>query len=188
MIRTVDEQRGRKSLRLAGHDYGSVGHYFVTIVTADRVGWFGEVDGGVLKLNVLGDAVLDELVRTPSIRPSLSLDAFVVMPNHVHAIFRVVEQSPGRSFDVAGRSVVSRTIGAAIRGFKAASTRRVNIIRDTPGAELWQRNYYDRVIRDAGELDAIRAYIRNNPRNWSSDPENPDITPDAWEKSFWLER
>jgi len=183
------DQPYRKSLRLAGDDYRG-GAYFVTVVTQRRLHLFGDVADGALVPNQLGLAVRDEWLRTASVRPGTDIDAFVVMPNHLHGIVWLPSDGEGgaggsQPVDRLGRPLVSRTLGALVRGFKAASTRRVNIERDTPGSPLWQRNYHEQVIRNRAHLLQVRRYIFENPLRWASDPENLDAIPDAWERSFW---
>ena len=130
------------------------------------------------------------------------LDQFVVMPNHVHGIIwlpgptAVGAQQPGvpstsrgsdpNSQAFAGvavaaplqrpdavRRVEQGSLAAIVRSFKAATAKRINNLRKAPGAPVWQRNYYERVIRDDGELEAVREYILDNPRKWAEDPNNP---------------
>lgn len=191
----------RRSIRLSGYDYGQAGAYFVTICTQDRTCLFGDVVGGGMRLNACGQIVQDELARTPVIRPEMRLDAFVVMPNHVHFVVRIVgaygntpnaracgnagagtgayvdtplpNAEPDTKPATAFRSP-SRTIGAMVRGFKSAAAKRINALRGTPGAVVWQRNYHEHIIRDDGSLARIRRYIAANPARWDRDAVNPD--------------
>jgi len=109
----------------------------------------------------------------------VELDAFVVMPNHIHGI--IVLTDVDRRTDVgagckpAPTTARSRSYGLPeiVRAFKTFSSRRINEARATPGESVWQRNYYERVIRDEAELDRARHYIVGNPANWSRDAENP---------------
>ena len=138
---------------------------------------------------------------TAKIRPNMALDEFVVMPNHLHGIIIIRQRYSGKSVgaycntplrktpNTALRSHYasenskfrspSQTIGSIIRGFKASSTRKINIMRKTPGMRVWQRNYYKHVIRNDDDLYRTRKYIRENPLKWDQDEENPDNFPGA---------
>ena len=109
------------------------------------------------------------------IRPNVKLDEFVVMPNHFHSLVsisdprRVVLHTPSEKF----RSP-SQTLGSIVRGFKAATTKRINELRGLSNDVVWQRNYYEHVVRDESELERIRQYIADNPLQWRFDRENPE--------------
>jgi REP-associated tyrosine transposase len=126
-------------------------------------------------LNDLGKIVATEWLRTPEIRPNVTLDEFVVMPNHVHGLLameafrRGVSHTPSETFHSP-----AQTVGAIVRGFKSATTKRINEVRQTPGAPVWQRNYYEHVIRNEQELSRIRKYVADNPLQWALDRENPE--------------
>jgi REP element-mobilizing transposase RayT len=152
----------RNSLRLAGHDYGRPGWYFVTLTTCEFAPRFGAVVDGGVSLNAFGAAVADEWRRTPALRPNVRLDAFVVMPDHLHGIIAIAWARPAHSRPGAHTSP-AQTLSAIVRGFKAAATRRVNELRATPGVPIWQRSFYDQVIRSRAHLDAVRRYIADNP-------------------------
>jgi putative transposase len=184
-----DAARGhRRSIRLKGYDYASEGAYFVTICTQDRACVFGDVVDGEMRANARGRIAQDELARTPMVRPEMQIDACVVMPNHVHVVVRIVgaygntpnsgaRGDAGAHIDtgayintpVQGRQGArafrspSHTIGAMVRGFKSATTARINTLRGTPGTAVWQRNYYESIIRDEDSLNRVRAYVSANP-------------------------
>jgi REP element-mobilizing transposase RayT len=172
----------RRSIRLRGFDYRREGPYFVTICTSDREQLFGEIVGGVLRGNRLGEIVRKEWCRSEELRSEVVLDEFIVMPNHVHGIVfldqhvstathRNVEDRVGAHGN-APSPVASRrpkSLSTFVSGFKASTARQINNVRGTPGAQVWQRNYHDRIIRDDAELDRIRAYIAANPENWRND-------------------
>ena len=113
--------------------------------------------------------------------PRVELDVFVVMPNHVHGIIVLTDvdrpTDVGAGFKPALTPARSRPYGLPeiVRAFKTFSSRRINEAKSTPGEPVWQRNYYERVIRDEAELDHARRYIVGNPTNWPRDAENPDI-------------
>ena len=161
----------RRSIRLKGFDYSQGGGYFVTICSHDKEELFGRIIGGEMRLNAIGEIVNAEWQRTSAMRPSVELDAHVVMPNHVHGIILLYGEemqtlrrgTPPRAgqrdeslrrgdppwaeqFAPTFRSP-SKTVGSIVRGFKAAATVRINQMRGTPGAHVWQRNYYEHVIR-----------------------------------------
>ena len=106
---------------------------------------------------------------------ALHLDEFVVMPNHVHGILFIKDASvlPGTTRAGLRPAPTLTGLPEVIRAFKSFSARRINQLRRTPGARVWQRNYYERVIRNENELTRAREYILNNPRKWSEDQENP---------------
>ena len=178
---------GRRSIRLAGYDYTLAGAYFVTICTWNKEILFGDVRGDEMRLNEFGRVVWDEWERTEVVRSKVSLDAFVVMPNHVHGIVVIRDvgggKTPTQHTSVGAQraatlpanlpNVKPGSLGAIVRAFKSAVTRRINIMRHTPGAPVWQRNYYDRIIRDEVELNNIRLYIESNPGNWKQDEQYP---------------
>ena len=122
-------------------------------------------------LSEYGQIVEDEWLRTPSIRSEVGLDTFVVMPNHVHGIVVIKEdERPDASVGAHGRAPLR---AAFIAGFKSAVARRINALRGTPGAPVWQRNYYEHIVRDDAEINRIREYILNNPMNWALGENNP---------------
>jgi len=184
-----DPQRHhRRSIRLPGYDYTQPGAYFITIVTHERMPSFGEIVDGEMRLNEYGQIVRAEWFQTAVVRPYVMLhpDEFVVMPNHVHGIIWIVDIGAagmvGATRVGATRRVAPTTptprgpdagsIGAIIGQFKSITAKRINALRDTPGAPVWQRNYYEHIIRDDHALARIRAYIQSNPQRWFDDREN----------------
>ncbi len=165
----------RRSLRLPGYDYREAGAYFLTLVAYRRECLFGEMLDGKVRLSALGEVVAKEWGQTRKIRPEIHLDAFVVMPNHIHGI--VVVRGPVGAHSRAPRHDSPyrspRSLGSFVAGFKSAVTRRINQVRGMPGIPVWQRNYYEHVIRYEKELNRIRQYIADNPARWADDPENP---------------
>ena len=144
----------RRSTRLKGYDYSRAGAYFITVCTQDQVCLFGEIVEGEMELSVSGTIVQDNWHEIPQHYAGIETDAFVVMPNHVHGVLL---------FEADG----GLTLGSVVRGFKARVTRA---IRD---GHVWQRDFYDHVVRDQADLERIRAYIINNPAKWADDAENP---------------
>jgi putative transposase len=155
-----DPRPRRRSLRLPGYDYSQAGAYFITACTHNRVMLFGEVIECDVRLNEKGAIVQQTWDALPTHYHGIDLDAFIVMPNHMHGIIVLADRSEGR-----------HAIPEIVRGFKTFSARRVNERAGKSGV-LWQRGYYEHVIRNEKALDRIRAYIANNPARWADDPEN----------------
>ena len=131
-------------------------------------------------LNTKGQIVHNEWYKTAQIRRNVSLDSFIVMPNHVHGIIVInaanrrgtMPRAPASKFEHFGKPV-SNSIPTIIRGFKSAVTRRVRI-RVTCCIPVWQRNYYEHIVRDESDLEQIREYIENNPIRWLEDENHPE--------------
>jgi len=167
----------RRSIRLRGYDYSQAGAYFVTICTNNRECLFGEVVDGEMRWNDAGRMVNKCWYEIPAHFPHVELDAFVVMPNHVHGI--IVVGAPFMAPHDSGamnQGAMNRapTLGGMVRSFKAVATRRLR--QAGCSAFAWQRNYYEHIIRNEESLDRIRRYIADNPARWSFDRENPAAT------------
>ncbi|HKJ28450.1 MAG TPA: transposase [Anaerolineales bacterium] len=158
----MDETRGRKPTRLKGYDYSTPGTYFVTICTFHRECLFGEVDGDKIQLNPIGKLVEKIWFGLPRQFLHIKADHFVVMPNHVHGLIEIMPN------EIKSRHGLSDIMN----GYKSRTTRLVNRIRDTKGVPLWQRSFYDRIIRDEKQLLTVIEYIRQNPSRWMEDEEN----------------
>jgi putative transposase len=176
------DKHHRRSIRLQGYDYAQAGAYFLTICAYGRECLFGEVVNGAMLKNDSGRIVEEEWLRSAEIRQELELDVFVVMPNHLHGIVFIMNigatgdvgatsRSPLRS---PARGPAKLSLGSFVSGFKSACTKRVNEARGQPGTPMWQRGFYERVIRSEEELERIRAYVLDNPARWATDEENPD--------------
>jgi REP element-mobilizing transposase RayT len=170
-----------ESDRLKDWDYAGTAWYFVTICIRNNKPFFGYIIDDEVCLSPLGLIVEEEWKRTAQIRPSVFLDEFVIMPNHLHAIIQFRKAHPVKTESVETHSCASlhgpslrrppRSLGSLIAGFKSAVTKR---IRGTGRHDfVWQRGYHDHIIRDDGDLRRIRHYIRLNPLKWSLDPYNP---------------
>lgn len=188
-----DRRADRRSLRWRDHDYAGTGTYFVTICTQGRDLLFGEVLNGEMRLNACGEIVEEEWMRTGVIRPEVEIDIFAVMPNHLHGLVTILQPvgahggAPEHSGDgelkrnarLPGRADrrlplrAPRSLGSLIAGFKQSTTVRINALRGTPGARVWQRGFFDRVVRDDGEFDRIACYIVTNPERWNRDGNHP---------------
>jgi len=156
------------SRRLANFDYTSGRAYFVTLCVQDRRPRFGTIRAGILRLSAAGLIVEEEWSRAALIRPGVVLDAFVVMPDHLHAIILLPgSETPQRIAPMGtGLSRCPRSLGSLIAQFKATTTRRINLLQGMNGGRLWQPNYHDRIIRNAAELGRIRVYIAQNAIRW----------------------
>lgn len=167
----------RKSIRLMGYDYARQGAYFVTICSQNRQNIFGNLVDGKMQLNDRGAIVKDVWEWLGEQYAYVGLDEYVVMPNHFHGIIFIKNDSSmdglltcrGGSRIAPTTTVKIKPLGQLIGVFKTVSSKRINQIGDTAGAQWWQRNYYERVIRNESELQRIREYIANNPANWEND-------------------
>lgn len=163
----------RRSIRLPHYDYSQAGAYFITLCAHERRCLFGDIVNHEVKLNNLGKIIAEEWEKTGSIREHVKLDSWVIMPNHFHAILFIHES------DATYQNVYKKhktaigpqtgSLGAIITGFKAVVTSRNNSRLFRNKQKIWQRNYWDRVIRNESELNQIREYIQNNPLRWELD-------------------
>ncbi len=163
----------RRSIRLKDYDYAHSGAYFVTICTHGKECLFGEVATDTMRLNDYGEIVTDCWMAIPSHFQSVELDEFIVMPNHVHGIVLIASNIKGEH---PSGTMMPGSLMTIVRSFKAAATKGINELRQTPGVTVWQRNYYEHIIRSEAETSRIREYIAANPLKWSTDRENPLIT------------
>ena len=157
----------RRSIRLPGYDYTQEGAYFVTFCTHRRAHLFGAITGGEMNLSDLGRIVAEEWLRTAELRLNIECGPSVVMPDHFHGIIVIRERTPSSASPVEqfGKPVAG-SVPTVVRSFKSAATKRINEIRQTPGAAVWERNYYERVIRDQAAYARIAEYIALNPQRW----------------------
>jgi putative transposase len=167
----------------------------VTVCAWKRERWFGEIQDGKMILTDVGKIILEEWNQTRELRLNVVLDAFIIMPNHIHAIIVLV--NPDESVNVGARRVsplphndfnnnqtiqkpesvlpqgaTKGSLGAIVGSIKAAVSKRVNQARGVQGLTIWQRGFHDRIIRNEAELERTRTYIENNPANWATDEEN----------------
>jgi REP element-mobilizing transposase RayT len=165
----------RRSIRLPSYDYAQAGAYFVTLCAHGWECLFGNIDNGAMVLNGYGAIVREEWLKSSEIRSEIRLGEYVIMPNHFHAIVCIVDHRGNRRGDrpVAPTGPTPQSIGALIAGFKSAVTKRINAIRNTPGISVWQRNYYEHIIRNETDFHRIAQYITDNPRCWREDSLNP---------------
>ncbi len=180
----------RRSIRLQGVDYSEPGAYFITICAAQRRSIFSKIDDGRVVLSPLGEIVRACWLEIPEHFPSASLQEFVVMPNHLHGIIGLTvgaryivsldqrERAPEKF-----QKPVKGSIPTVVRTFKAAVVRRARSQLGISSNEIWQRNYFERVLRDGKEYADASRYILENPQRWEWDKENPEgrIKPSRFE-------
>jgi REP element-mobilizing transposase RayT len=166
------QKHHRKSIRLPAYDYSSEGAYYVTIVTHHRDCIFGQVVDGEMILNDLGKIADECWCAIPDHFPFVELGAHVIMPNHAHGIIFIrrgtIYRAPTQE---QFQKPVAGSIPTIIRAYKAAVTRRVGRELNTTG--VWQRNYYEHIIRDEKDLQNKTDYIESNPALWDKDDDNP---------------
>ncbi|MGC8770001.1 MAG: transposase [Brevinematia bacterium] len=202
----------RRSIRLKGYDYSQPGAYFITLCVKNRENLFGTISNGQIQLNDYGKITQKYWLEIPSHFPDVSLDEFVIMPNHFHGIViineieekvgayvgaihelpqrkpqplpqrnpkpelpqpfpqRKPQPSPNSQEDIQSPKIRRKmTIPKIVGRFKMNSAKEINLLRNTPGTSVWQRNYYEHIIRNEKELNNIRKYIINNPLHWEMD-------------------
>jgi putative transposase len=170
----------RRSIRLKEYDYSQAGAYFVTICTFNRECIFGSIVKGEMRLSPLGIIVRDCWNDMQHHFPDVEFEIFVVMPNHFHAVIVVKSDPVGAIHEsplphtrklVRRRMLLPKIIGR----FKMTSAKRINELRGTPGIPVWQRNYYEHVVRDEKSFGLIQEYIQANVLRWEMDKENPSF-------------
>jgi REP element-mobilizing transposase RayT len=223
------DKHHRRSVRLKGYDYTAPGAYFITICTYQRQCLFGKIVDDQMHLNDFGQIASECWNDIPNHFRQTTLDAHVIMPNHIHGILIITDKSrrgmalpcpdapscpdnQSNSCDTAmeiprdndqlrqsrrGMALpcpytplsgvqqfndrqfgqpIAQSISTIVGSFKSVVTKRINLLRNAKGTPVWQRNYYDHVIRDDASMHYIRSYIQNNPRSWLSDQLYPDIS------------
>ncbi len=191
------QKHHRRSIRLKGWDYRRPGYYFVTMVVHNRACLFGRIKNKKMILNDFGKICETCWLAIPDHFDNVTLDEYQIMPNHVHGIIVITkwidgvdtvggdvgathsvgathasplrQQSKQNPNNDVPRGPKPHSVGAVIGSFRSAVTNRINKYRRTPGAKLWQRNYWEHIIRDENELNRIRQYIKNNPLKWTDD-------------------
>jgi REP element-mobilizing transposase RayT len=189
------QKHHRRSIRLKGYDYSQAGGYYVTIVTWHRECLFGEVVNKEMILNKVGKIVEWEWLELPKRFSYIELGAYMVMPNHFHGILFIHETvgatrqgqinsqtgseplqtntSVGMDGSPLPRGPKPASLGAILAQFKSRATKRIWKIPEFKETPIWQRNYYEHVIRDETDLQNKTDYIEANPLLWDEDDENP---------------
>lgn len=185
----------RQSIRLRGFDYTSSATHFVTICVEDRQCVLGNITNGIMHASPLGKIVADCWMTIPRIRPYVSLNEWIVMPNHIHGILTIMDHDRDSSpiwrvpYVSKQRTMTRRashgdaptcvaptarlqphSLGSIIGQFKIVTTKRIRAAGFADFA--WQRNYFERIVRDDRAMENIRSYIRNNPAQWERDRNN----------------
>jgi REP element-mobilizing transposase RayT len=187
----------RRSIRLRGYDYAREGMYFITLCCQNMAHLFGQIIDGEMVLNEYGTIAFNEWLNTPNVRKNVELGAFVVMPNHVHGIIIIncrrgelhsplndtIDDGTGELHSPLNDTIdngtgecnspligPSQTIGAIVRGYKSSVTKQLNLLNI--GCAVWQRNYYERIIRDEFAYRIISEYIIKNPLKWKGNKFN----------------
>jgi REP element-mobilizing transposase RayT len=172
----------RKSIRLPDYDYSQQGVYSTTICAEERKILFGTIRHGQLTLSRIGKIAMSCWEAIPSHFTNVELLNYVIMPNHVHGIIVIGENKDsgaahtglGTCRAPTGEKIIGPargSLGAIIRSFKSAVTKTVNAKRPQNPVKVWQRGYYERVVRNDEELRALIEYMITNPANWDRDPE-----------------
>ena len=192
------EKNNRRSIRLDGYDYSSAGYYFVTICTKNQEHILGIIENEKMILNKNGEIIKEQLLKAPDHFNNTEIYTYIIMPNHIHLIIEILNGDDIDGVDVGARFITPprnnktappdinkfiptqkttpnkknidndhQTLGKIIRYFKAKATREIRLKTDSSFA--WQRNYYERIIRNDRELSNFREYIINNPKKWKND-------------------
>ncbi len=178
------DKHHRRSIRLQGYDYSQPGIYFITLCTQNRECLFGEILNGEMRLNEFGKIAHQCWLEMPHHFPHVQLDEFVIMPDHIHGIIVLnnivgvgvqniesrqqqqnIESRPRQQN--AYQHIIPGSIGSIIRGFKIGVTKKFR--QNTDIYVVWQRNYYEHMIRNEIELNRIRQYIIDNSKKWKTD-------------------
>ncbi len=183
MISSTGEKYRRRSIRLCGYDYSRPGAYFITVCVKKRNCLFGKIDDGKIRLNELGKIVTEKWLWLAQRFPYVKLDEYVVMPNHFHGILWIIDIScrggsrpaPTDEIDPESKPIKIKPVGQIIGAFKTVSAKQINIVRNSQGDSVWQRDFFDCIGRNENELLRIRRYIVNNPVQWDNDTENPSF-------------
>lgn len=157
--------------RKKGWDYSQPGMYYITICTHNKKCILGQIQANQMIYSPLGEIVREEWLKSFEIRKELHCLSWVIMPNHIHAILKIdknqainrVIQNPGIAYRPP------RSISSFVAGFKSAATKRINQVRETLGADVWQERFNDHIIHDDASYQKIDDYIRNNPSSWEND-------------------
>lgn len=191
-MRINSDIHDRRSIRLKGWDYTSSGLYFVTLCSQNRECMFGDIANGDMLLNDAGRNVKKCWQDIPEHFPHVTLDEFVIMPNHVHGIIFIAHSVGAYNHTpqkldrpIRRRANIysplpdnpplrspSKTVGSIVRGFKIGVGEWFR--KNTDMSAIWQRNYYEHIIRNEIELNQTRRYICDNSATWMLDDENPD--------------
>jgi putative transposase len=196
-LKDSSKKHQRKSIRLSEYDYSFPNWYYITICTHERRNLFGKINNGKMIRNKLGNVVEEEWMRTKEIRKNVDQDYYVIMPNHLHGIIIIEQsieknnfQSPSHTTENVGatrgvapkeedraiqriaptkETLIPNSLGSIIGQFKSKVTKRLRELSGNSDLKIWQRNYYEHIIRNEIDLQNIRKYITLNPLKWEID-------------------
>lgn len=157
----------RRSIRMRGFNYSLVGTYFITICTSNKACILGNIHNEQMRLNELGQIAEAWWENIPYHFPTVQLDQFVIMPNHIHGIVAIGDRHT---------TVNGSLLGRIVAYFKYQSSKQINLVCNTPGQRVWQRNYWEHIVRNEAALSRIQEYILDNPVKWNHDKLNPQFT------------
>lgn len=178
------QKHHRKSIRLKDYDYAQEGWYFITIIVQNRECLFGKINNGKVELNQIGSIIQYHWKKIVQHFPHIELDEYIVMPNHIHGIVHIVRvmhsehnnKKVYKELDMNASPLQSWPAGtkpgslsAIMQNYKAVTSRKINRIRKIQGMRLWQRNFWEHIIRNEDTLNRIREYIKQNPAEWIED-------------------
>jgi REP element-mobilizing transposase RayT len=187
-----NKKHHRRSIRLKDYDYSQAGAYFVTICVKDMKCILGKIQSSKMRLSKIGGIIQQYWEEIPNHFDSVKLDVFVVMPNHLHGIVYITDDCRGVQLNAPTKNAPNfyssispgrKTLSVVIRTFKAAVTTHCR--KSRIHSSLWQRNYYEHIIRNEEKLDLIRGYILYNPLQWQYDRENPEHVQDNAYHNQW---
>lgn len=188
MAETVDKEyfhMHRQSYRMNGYDYSLEGAYFVTLVTYQRKCLFGDIMGSEITLSEYGKITLNQWLQLPKRFRGSDFSVFSIMPNHIHGIIAISRGAGEKHVDHPSKiqplrpyksiHVLPGSLGAIVRAYKASVTFRINCLRGLANPPIWQRNYYDHIIRNEMDYDSIQKYIVANPSTWKDDELSSEV-------------
>lgn len=165
-------------MRLLGFDYTRPGQYFITICTFQKRCFLGVIKDGRPLLSRIGKIARDCWYSIPDHFPDVNLDAFVIMPNHIHGIVTIKPRArhavPLPQHFRGFGNPASGSMATIARSYKSESTRQVRILFSNPSFQLWQRGFYETVLRTGDHYAKAARYISENPLKWTLDRENPN--------------
>ena len=182
-------------MRASWWSYDEDGCYYITLCTTNRELLFGKIFQAKMYLSEAGKIVKEEFEKSFDIRAELFCDSFVIMPDHIHALLRIDKSKAKPSSERASQQIAEgitekppqiekkygvayrlpRSISSFVAGFKSAATKRINELRKTPEAPVWQDGFHDRLVEDEPAHQRVSRYIRNNPAKWKKN--NRDDNP-----------
>lgn len=159
------DRHHRRSVRYCGSDYTAQGAYFLTMCASRRGEVFGRVEGETVQLNRFGRVVAAQWLKSLEVRREIALDEWIVMPDHLHAIVCLAVEQVEQPTTPKFGARPPRSISSLVAGYKSAVTREISELRGQPTI-VWQRSYWDRIIRNEAEWENERRYIRTNSQRF----------------------